>query len=91
MLLVLTEKICSQIKGFLYFVCIPQFGEKDILSTLSEPCYCHVGEGLPGQPLQKAVQVHAQVAEDGRGEQGTDDKVMKSSRPACVTDFEYSI
>ena len=51
----------------------PSLGKKDILWTLSEPCCCHVNEGLPGQPHQKAVQVHAQVAEDGPGEQGTDE------------------
>ena len=77
------KKIYSQIKGFLYFVCYPSLGKKDILSTLSVPCYCHVNEGLPGQPHQKAVQVHAQVAEDGPGEQGIDDKVMKFSRLTC--------
>ena len=85
MLLVLTKKICSQMKGFLYLECLPycSLGKKDILSTLSEPCCCHVNEGLPGQPHQKAVQVHAQVAEDGPGEQGTDDKLMKFSRLTC--------
>ena len=83
MMLVHTKIIPVKSKDSFTLCAYPSLGKKDILSTLSEPCYCHVGEGLPGQPLQKAVQVHAQVAEDGRGEQGTDDKVMKFSRLAC--------
>ena len=59
------KKIYSQIKGFLYFVCYPSLGKKDILSTLSVPCYCHVGKELAGQPLQKAGHFNVQAASDG--------------------------
>ena len=67
MLLAQTKKISSQIKRFLYStVCTyPSLGKKNILSTLSEPCYCPVGEGLAGQPLDKAGQVNAQSTVDG--------------------------
>ena len=64
-----------QIKGFLYFCVHPCSGKKDILLTFSEPCYCHVGEGLAGQPLQKAGQVNAHAA--AVGPQGSDEKAMK--------------
>ena len=83
MLLVLTKKSALKSKDFFTLSAYPSLGKKDILSTLTEPCYCHVNEGLPGQPHKKAVQVHAQVAEDGPGEQGTDDKVMKFSGLTC--------
>ena len=83
MLLVLTKKSALKSKDFFTLSAYPSLGKKDILSTLTEPCYCHVNEGLPGQPHQKAVQVHAKVAEDGPGEQGTDDKVMKFSGLTC--------
>ena len=33
--------------------------------TFSEPCYCHEGEGLAGQTLQKAGQVNAHAAAVG--------------------------
>ena len=76
MLLVLTKKSALKSKDFFTWSAYPSLGKKDILSTLSEPCYCHVNEGLPGQSHHKAVQVHAQVAKDGPGEQGTDYKVL---------------
>ena len=81
MLLVHTQKISSQIKGFLYFLCTPLFWKKDILLMFSEPCYCHVGEGLAGQPRQKAGQDYAHAA--AVGPQGSDEKVMKISRLTC--------
>ena len=81
MLLVLNKKSALKLKDFFSLSAYPTVvWEK---RTLSEPCYCHVDEGLPGHPHQKAVQVHAQVAEDGPGEQGTDDKVMKFSGLTC--------
>ena len=71
MLLVLNKKSALKLKDFFSLSAYPTVvWEK---RTLSEPCYCHVDEGLPGHPHQKAVQVHAQVAEDGPGEQGTDE------------------
>ena len=67
MLLAHTKK--SPLKSKISLLCVhctyPSLGKKDILSTLSEPCYCHVGEGLAGQPLDKAGQVNAQAAADG--------------------------
>ena len=43
----------------------PSLGKKDILSTLSELFFCHVGEGLAGKLLQKAGQVKAHAAAVG--------------------------
>ena len=62
LLLVHTKKSALKSKDFFTLSAYPSLGKKDILSTLSEPCYCHVNEGLPGQPHQKAVQVNAQAA-----------------------------
>ena len=75
------KKNLLQIKGFLYFCVHPCSGKKDILLTFSEPCYCHVGEGLAGQPLQKAGQFNAHTA--AVGPQGSEKKVMKISRLTC--------
>ena len=81
MLLVHTKKSALKSKGFFTFCVHPCSEKKDILLTFSEPCYCHVGEGLAGQPLQKAGQVNAHTA--AVGPQGSDEKVMKiSSRSA---------
>ena len=49
--------------------------------TFSEPCYCHVGEGLAGQPLQKAGQFNAHSA--AVGPKGSDEKVIQISRLTC--------
>ena len=49
--------------------------------TFSLPCYCHVGKGLAGQPLQKAGHFNAHSA--AVGPQGSDEKVMKISRLTC--------
>ena len=83
MLLGHTKKSALKSKEFFTLCAYPSLGKKEILSTLSEPCYCHVGEGLAGQPLQKAAQVHAQMAEDGPGQQGKDEQVLKFSRLTC--------
>ena len=40
-----------------------------------------MGEGLAGQPLQKAVEGNAQA--EKMGQQGTDEKEMKISRLTC--------
>ena len=65
MLLAHTTKSPLKSKDFLTLCTYPSLGKKDILSTLSKPCNYHVGEGLAGQPLDKAGQVNAQAAADG--------------------------
>ena len=75
MLLVHTKKSALKSKDFFTFCVHPCSEKKDILLTFFEPCYCHVGEGLAGQPLQKAGQVNAHTA--AVGPQGSDEKVMK--------------
>ena len=65
MLLVHTKKSALKSKDFFTFWIHPGSVEKDILMTFSEPCYCHVGEGLAGQTLQKAGQVNAHAAAVG--------------------------
>ena len=80
-LLVHTKKSAFKSKDFFTLCAYPSLGKKDILSTLSELFYCHVGEGLAGQPLQKAGQVNAHAA--AVGPQGSDEKVMKISKLTC--------
>ena len=64
-LLLLTKKSAHKSKDFLTLCTYPGLRKKDIPRTFSEPCYCHVGGGLAGQPLQKAGLVNAQAAADG--------------------------
>ena len=80
-LLVQTKKSAFKSKDFFTLCAYPSLGKKDILSTLSELFYCHVGEGFAVQPLQKAGQVNAHAA--AVGPQGSDEKVMKISKLTC--------
>ena len=73
--------LSNQRISLLYICTYPSLGKKDILSTLSKLCCCHMGEGLAGQPLQKAVEGNAQA--EKMGQQGTDEKEMKISRLTC--------
>ena len=59
------KKSALKSKDFFTLCAYPSLVKKDILWTLSVPCYCHVGEELPGQPLQKAGHFNVQAASDG--------------------------
>ena len=57
----------------------PSLGKKDILSTLSEPCYYHVGEeGLLVSLYKKLAK--SMPRQFQMGQQGKDEKVMKITR-----------
>ena len=76
-----TQKSAFKSKDFFTLCAYPSLGKKDILSTLSELFYCHVGEGLADKPLQKDGQVkaHAVAVEP----HGSDEKVMKIFKLTC--------
>ena len=63
-MLLVHKKSALKLKDFFTLCAYPCYEKNNTLLTLSEPCYCHVGEGLAGQPLKKAGQVNAQAAAD---------------------------
>ena len=87
MLLVQTKKSALKSKDFFTLCAYPSLGKKDILSTLFVPCYCHVGEELAGQPLQKAGHFNVQAASDGT----TWERWKSNDWPAAALQVQVSL